>query len=224
MKNRSVFILATLNLLAILTIAGCGSNSGNDQYRPDPYTTIMTFNKTPKQATPEEKKALQDKLQAAADKQDYAAFADLLRQVYNNGWETEKDFQKVESDLYVKGTKYFDDGQITDKAWPMANTIYGKVFESWRFKYLRIECLAKQGNDAFDKGDLVTAKNYATQIMQMEFRAEGVNLMAKINIKEAEAAIKAGDKDKARQILNTAAQMQIDQKLLDQINNLLKGL
>ncbi len=210
-----------LAVAAMTIISFAFSACTNPQAQNSSVLTVP--GKQKKTATPEEKKALQDQLQKAADSKDYAAFGGLLAQVYANGWEGEDDFRKIESGLYVKGTELFVAGKL-DEAAKMADTIYAKVYESWRFKYLRIRCLQKYGQNAFDKGDLATAQKYAMQIMSIEFRPEGVNLMAKIFIKQAQDAIKNGDKALAKKILMQSNEMEIDPALRKQIDDMMKNL
>lgn len=130
---------------------------------------------------------------------------------------------KTESALYVKGTEYFEEG-LTDQAYKMANTIHSKVFESWRFKYLKIRCLERYGNQALEKKDYAKAKDYAQQILQIEYRPEGANLMAKIAIQEAQAALKKNDQAAARAALMVTSEMEIDPAFRKQIDEMMKSL
>lgn len=198
--------------------AGCG------QPLQKPAVTTLTFEpKQKKEASPEEKKKLQLELSAAAEKTAYTQFAELLKKVYDNGWQGEEDFKKIESKLYVDATTVFTNGE-TQKALDTANTIYSRVFESWRFKYLKVRALEKLGKDAYDAGNLDKAQSYAQQIMSIEFRPEGVNLMARIYIKQAEDLIKAGDRVKAKSILMQSSGMEIATELRQKIDEMLKGL
>ncbi len=199
-------------------LAGC------NRAAQQPKDTKLTFvPKEKKQAGSEEKKALQDRLKKASDEEDYAEFAKNLKEIYANGWQGEKDFTKIESETYVRATNIFTNGE-TQKAFDIANIVYSQVFESWRFKYLKVRVLEKLGLQALEKGELDKAKNYATQIMSIEFRPEGVNLMAKTLIAQAEAAIKSGDKTKAKSILMESSGMEISAELRQKIDEMMKGL
>lgn len=218
MKKTVIICLFSILLAASGLFAGCSNAPTNKT------DTTLTFSpKEKKQASPEEKKALQEKLKTAADKENHVEFAKNLKEVYANGWQGEKDFTTIESETYVRATNIFTNGEV-EKALDIGNTIHSQIYESWRFKYLKVRALEKLGTQALEKGDLDKAKSYATQIMSIEFRPEGVNLMAKTLIAQAETAIKAGDKAKAKSILTESSGMEISAELRQKIDEMMKGL
>ncbi len=162
-------------------------------------------------------------LTAALKAEKYDAFADLLAQIYQRGLQGDQDFTKIESQLYVKGTEYFTEG-LTDQAYKMANTVFAKVFESWRFKYLKIRCLERYGQLALDKKDYAQAKDYARQILTIEFRPEGADLTAKIAIQEAQAALQKKDMTAAKAALAPTIDLEINPDLRKQVDELAKKI
>jgi type II secretory pathway pseudopilin PulG len=153
-----------------------------------------------RQTLPSKEQALQD-LKNAFSEKDFEKFASELGVAYKNQWAKENDFQSIESQAYMFATEqYFDKGEI-QKALDIANIVYPKSFEGWRFKYLRIRCLEKLGRDAFSQNDLVGAEKYASQILQMSYRIEGANLIADVYIKKIESAIAAGNNQLATESL-----------------------
>ncbi|MBU2542897.1 hypothetical protein KJ785_05050 [Patescibacteria group bacterium] len=141
------------------------------------------------------KQLLLTSLSTNIEQENYVAFANDLELVYQNQWEGEKSFDQVESKAYMAVTeKYFDTGDI-DKALEIADIVYEKVSSGWRFKYLKIRCLEKKGRDAFVSGDLDLAEKYSFEMLSMEFRPEGVNLLGDVYIERIKIAIK--DEDKA---------------------------
>lgn len=145
-----------------------------------------------------EKQKLLTDLKLAADKEDYATFALLLKKVYDNGWQNEKDFTAIESAAYVSvDKKYFTTGDYA-KSLEITTTVYNKVPSGWRFAYLRILTLEKLGRTAFEKGDLALAEQYALAILKMSFRLEGSNLLADVYIRKIEADIAAKNKSQAQ--------------------------
>lgn len=156
------------------------------------------------------KEYLADKLRTAIDNKNYELFADTLRKVYDSNWQGEEELKKLESELYVTGTGYFQEGNISE-ALEMAEIISPIVFESWRFNYLKIICLEKLGLDEFAKGNYDEAEEYAMKILQIEFRPEGANLLGDIYIKKIEANLAAGDKEAAQNNLNTIWDYEVDE-------------
>ena len=73
------------------------------------------------------KEDLEQRLNEAKEKDDYQSFANALGVMYEKGWETNESLVKIESEMYVKGTGYFDNSEI-DKAYEMADIIYNKAF------------------------------------------------------------------------------------------------
>jgi tetratricopeptide (TPR) repeat protein len=219
MKKNTILLLCLFMLGLTLTACTADPNNPANQQK----TRIEVQPKQKKEGTPEEKQKLQDQLKDAADKDDGEAFATALVEVYKNGWEKDEDFQSIESKFYVKATGYFDKGE-TDRALKLANTIFAKVPTGWRFKYLKVRCLERLGVTAFEKGDLAKAEEYATQIMMIEFRPEGVNLMAKILIRKAEDSTKKGDRETAKKYLLQAREMQISPELMKEVDAKLSEL
>ena len=156
------------------------------------------------------KEDLEQRLNEANKNNDYAAFADALAVVYKKGLEADENLVKIESEMYMKGTGYFESGEI-DKAYEMADVIYSKVFSSWRFRYLKIRCLEKYGRDEFEKGNYDKAGEYAIKILQIQFRPEGANLLGDVYIKKIENNLSAGDKEAALNNLNYIWDYEVDE-------------
>lgn len=202
-----------LIILILLTLVSCGNQNSTLTFDP----------KQPKQITAEEKKKILKGLGNAITQKDYATFADVLAEVYKNGWQGDEDFKRAESYLYMKRTFDHLRGKYEENL-TIGNIIFKKVYESWRFKYLKIISLEKLGNLALEKGDLDMAENYAKQVTSIEYRPEGLNLLARIYIKRAEDALKAGDKTKAKSILLQSDGMEITADLRKKIDEMLKKL
>lgn len=165
------------------------------------------------------KEDLRQRLNEAKEKDDYNSFANALGVIYEKGLEGDEDLLKIESEMYIKGTGYFDNSEI-DKAYEMANTIYDKVFLSWRFKYLKIRCLEKYGRDEFEKNDYNKAEEHAMKILQIEFRPEGANLLGDIYIKKIENNLLSGDKKSAQNNLNTIWDYEVDESRRNRLTEL----
>lgn len=165
------------------------------------------------------KEDIEQRLNEAKEKDDYQSFADALGVMYEKGFDSDENLVKIESEMYIKGTGYFDAGEV-DKAYEMADVVFGKAFSSWRFKYLKIRCLEKYGRDEFEKGNYDKAEEYAMKILQIEFRPEGANLLGDIYIKKIEALIIAGDKQSAQNNLDTIWDYEVDQVRRDRLNEL----
>jgi len=171
------------------------------------------------------KEDLEQRLNEAKEKDDYQSFADALGTVYEKGLEGDEDLLKIESEMYIKGTGYFDNSKI-DKAYEMADIIYDKAFSSWRFRYLKIRCLEKYGRDEFEKGNYDKAEEYAMKILSIEFRFEGANLLCDVYVKKIEANLSSGDKEAALNNLNIIWDYEVDEshrnkliELKDKIEN-----
>lgn len=159
-------------------------------------------------------------LKSSVDAENYTAFGDKLNEVYKNSWQNDKDFQTLESALYVTATKkYFDTGNYT-KALEVSTIVYKKISEPWRFRYLRIRTLEKLGRIAFNKGDLKTAEAYANQILQMIFRLEGTNLLADIYIQRIENNLKNNNISLAKKNLDFIWDYEVSQDRRTTLNNL----
>ncbi|MFH1535565.1 MAG: hypothetical protein ABIC96_00635 [Patescibacteria group bacterium] len=165
------------------------------------------------------KEDIEQRLNEAKEKDDYQSFADALGVMYEKGFDSDENLVKIESEMYVKGTGYFESGEI-GKALEMADVIFSKAFSSWRFKYLKIRCLEKYGRDEFEKGDYDKAEEYAMKILQIEFRPEGANLLGDVYIKKIEANLATGDKEAAQNNLDTIWDYEVDQVRRDRLNEL----
>lgn len=143
------------------------------------------------------KQGLSDILKQTADQDDYENFAKYLKIAYQNLWETDELFSKIESDLYVKAAEqYFDQNNIT-RALEASSIVYEQVPQSWRFRYLKIRSLEKQGRDALAQNDLATAEAKAMAILQMLYRREGADLLADVYIQKIQANIQDADQQLA---------------------------
>lgn len=201
----------------------------NAEKLPEEENNEVVNNTTPipAETKPEEKpiyekdskEDIEQRLNEAKEKNDYQSFADALGVMYEKGFDSDESLVKIESEMYIKGTGYFESGEI-GKALEMADVIFSKAFSSWRFKYLKIRCLEKYGRDEFEKGNYDKAEEYAMKILQIEFRPEGANLLGDIYIKKIEALIIAGDKQSAQNSLNTIWDYEVDQSRRDRLNEL----
>ena len=165
------------------------------------------------------KEDIEQRLNEAKEKDDYQSFADALGVMYEKGFDSDENLVKIESEMYIKGTGYFDAGEI-DKAYEMADIIFGKAFSSWRFKYLKIRCLEKYGRDEFEKDNYNKAEEYAMKILQIQFRPEGANLLGDIYIKKIEASIATGDRKSAQNNLNAIWDYEVDETRRTRLNEL----
>ena len=161
-----------------------------DETKPDTNTTL-----TPAQSS------LLARLKKTVEDKDFDTFAVVLGEVYENQWGAKKEFSAVESAMYVYATnEYWVKGDL-ENSLRVADIVYGKVVEGWRFRYLRIVTLEKYRRNFLKAGDLVKAEEYANKILQMMYRPEGANLMADIYIAKIEQNIKDGKTDLAKQNL-----------------------
>ena len=140
-------------------------------------------------------------IKAAAAKEDYVAFAANLKIVYDNHWQNEEAFARVESDLYkLADNKYYIAGNY-EKMIEISTIVYEKVKVSWRFPYLRVLSFESLGRIAFEKGDLVVAEKMALEILKMNFRPEGAGLLADVYISRIKTNLKEGNTALAKQNL-----------------------
>lgn len=166
------------------------------------------------------KEGLLAALKDAGEKEDYEQFGQYLKMVYKNLWDTDVDFQKVESEIYMNATtKYFDKGNL-DEALRVSTIVYNQVSQGWRFRYLRVRVLEKIGRDAFNQNDLAKAEDNAMKILQMTYRPEGANLLADVYIKKIENNIASGDKNSAISNLNYVWDFEVSQDRRDRLNEL----
>lgn len=167
-----------------------------------------------------EKETLLANLKSAGDREDYATFADYLKQIYEKGLYKDKDFESAESAAYVKATdKYYKTGDY-EKSLEIATIVYDQVPAGWRFRYLRIVSLEKLGRAAFSQNDFARAEQYANIILQMMYRPEGANLLADIYIAKIESNIAAGDKTAAQNNLKYIWDYEVSQDRRDKLNQL----
>jgi hypothetical protein len=189
----------------------------------NPRDTTKPITDTKPSNLTEAQKVLLTELQASVNARDFGTFADLLQKVYKNQW-TQKEFVKVESDMYVYATDtYWVKGDLANSL-RFSTLVFNKVPEAWRFRYLRIVTLEKYGRNALNAGDLKTAENYANQILQMMYRPEGANLLADIYISKINTNIKDGNTTLAKQNYAYIKDYEVSQDRRDTLNNLKKQL
>ncbi|MFH1030178.1 MAG: hypothetical protein V1770_02870 [bacterium] len=163
---------------------------------------------------------LADKLKKAIEEKDYEEFGNTLKIIYNYNWQDKKDLVALESKMYVIGTdEYYKKGNL-EEGLKMANIISGKVFESWRFNYLKILCLEKMGLNEFEKGNYNEADKYAMEILSIEFRPEGVDLHARASIEKAKSAYKDGKIDEALSFLAKVEDYDLTKERREEIEKL----
>jgi len=163
------------------------------------------------------KEGLLSALKEAGEKEDYQGFTEYLKMVYQKQWDTDEDFAKAESQVYMKVTEnYFDKGDV-NKTLEISNMVYKEVPQGWRFRYLRIRCLEKLGREAFEKGDLNEAENYAMEILHIMYRREGADLLADIYIKKIEENLAKENKEEALKNLNFIWDYEVSQDRRDRL-------
>ncbi len=219
-KNISKIFIAIF--VVILVIGGAVliyKNKSADDFggQTQPSPTPIGAEVSP---SAEEKNQILAELKSAAEKEDYPTFADLLKKVYDNGWEKEKDFEKVESEAYMKVDKDYFMVENYDKAFEISTIVYDKAPSGWRFAYLRIITLEKTGRMALEKNDLAGAEEKALTILKMTFRLEGTNLLADVYIKKIEADIAAKNKVQATADYNYIKDFETSQDRRDKLNSL----
>lgn len=159
-------------------------------------------------------------LKLAGDKEDYVSFAQFLKIVYANNWQTEKDFDSAESAVYVKIDKtYYTPGNYT-KSLEITTIVYNQVPASWRFLYLRVLSLESLGRAALAKGDLATAQTDALAILKMTFRLEGTNLLADIYIQKIQVDVAAQNKTQATTDYNYIKDFEVSADRTSKLNQL----
>lgn len=165
-------------------------------------------------------KTLLAKLQKSVDARDFETFAGILLEVYKKEWGGIKEFGALESKLYVYATnEYWVKGDLGNSL-KVSTIVYNKVPEAWRFRYLRIITLHKYGRNAFEKGDLSVAEDYANQILQMMYRPEGAHLLADVYISRIETNLKDGNMNMAKQNLDFIWDFEVSQDRRDKLNEL----
>jgi tetratricopeptide (TPR) repeat protein len=136
-------------------------------------------------------------LKSAAEAEDYPAFARYLKTAYEKGWNTEQDFESIESASYVKADQaYFIPGNY-QKTLEISTIVYTQVPQGWRFQYLRVLALEKLGRMPLEQNNLAGAEEYAFTILKMTFRPEGANLLADVYIQKIEESLAAGNLQEA---------------------------
>lgn len=163
---------------------------------------------------------LAKKLRKAIDEKNYEEFGNTLEIIYDYNWQDKKDLVALESKMYVIGTdEYYKKGDL-EEGLKMANIISGKVFESWRFNYLKILCLEKLGLNELEKGNYDKVDKYALEILSIEFRPEGVDLLARANIGKAKSAYKNGKVDEALGFLTKVEDYDLTKERREEIEKL----
>ncbi|OGF20950.1 hypothetical protein A2Y83_00835 [Candidatus Falkowbacteria bacterium RBG_13_39_14] len=166
------------------------------------------------------KEELKKKLEEAIGNKDYKNFADILRIIYDYNWQGEKELLELESKFYVIGAdEYYKKGNY-EEGLRMAEIISGKVFESWRFKYLRVLCLEGLGLEKLEKGDYDKAEEYAMKMLSIEFRPEGADLLARVNIEKAKTAYKNGKTNEALSFLAKVEDYELTKERREEIEKL----
>jgi len=160
-----------------------------------PLSTV-DFSKAPKDLIRED---LLVALQETGKKEQYEKFAEYLAEVYVRYPQGDKEFVKIESETYVRASDYLDKEKNAQKALDTADTVFKKVPFGWRFKYLKVRAMESLGRTAFTKGDLAKAEDYAKNMLRIEYRPEGANLLADVFIKKIETALKQEDISGARE-------------------------
>lgn len=191
------------------------------------YSLKSTLNIEPKKDVENPKyseEELAEKLKKAIDERDYETFGNVLRIIYDYNWQDKKDLVALESKMYVIGTdEYYKKGNI-EEGLKMANIISGKVFESWRFNYLKILCLEKLGLNELEKGNYDEADNYAMEILSIEFRPEGVDLHARAIMEKAKKLIATGNKDEAIKYLEEVKDYELSAERKKEVENFIKEM
>lgn len=156
-------------------------------------------------------------IKSAGEQEDYMAFAKYLKMVYERIWDTEENFTKAESEIYMQVTEnYFDKGDIS-KALEISDIVYKEAPQGWRFRYLKIRCLEKFGRNSFKQGNLEKAEEYAMRILQIMFRPEGADLLGDIYIQKIETNLGSGDKQTALNNLNYIWDYELSQDRRDKL-------
>lgn len=211
MKKKLFIIIFIICLIAALILIGWGMKD----------RIIPIFIKTQEQK--DEK--LLTLLRKATQKEDWESFGKAMAQVYEQRLiEQNQEFNKAESEAYVKATTYLDQEKDPQKALDVATQVYNLSPYGWRFNYLRVRALENLGRQAFAQKDLNTAESYAMQMLTIQYRPEGANLLADIYIQKIEQALKDGAKDKALQGYLTIKDYEISQDRRDKLNALSRQL
>jgi len=168
--------------------------------------------------------ALAKQLRQAIDAKNFADFTTALRTVYDKRLDTAEAFKALESEMYVYVTENYFVKKNYNESLRLANIVFDKVFESWRFSYMKIVSLKGLGDIEFAKGNLDKADSYAMDILAIEFRPEGADLHAQVNIAKAKIAKAAGKIDEAKALLNDALKYELTADRKAEANKLLSEL
>ncbi|HAZ16416.1 MAG TPA: hypothetical protein DCY49_00765 [Candidatus Jacksonbacteria bacterium] len=211
MNKKSLIIIFILAILIALSLIGWGMRD----------RIISIFIKTQEQ---KDEGLLKD-IRLATQKEDWDEFGKLMAQVYEQRLiETNKEYNKVESEAYVKATTYLDQEKDPQKALDVATKVYELSPYGWRFNYLKVRALETLGKQAFAEENAQLAESYAMQILTIQYRLEGANLLADIYIKKIEEALKAGGKDQALQAYLAIKDYEVSQDRKDKLNQLARQL
>lgn len=155
-----------------------------------------TEKKEEKKVVSEETK-IYEKFKNAIDSNDFKKVGELLAVLYEKGWINKKEFNDLEKEIYVKVDKnYFIPGNF-EKSLEITRIIYEQARLSDRFRYLFILSLEALGKKALLEKNYSKAEEYATRILQIMYRPEGVNLLADIYLEKIQNKLKSGDKNGA---------------------------
>lgn len=185
------------------------ANQEKTTKNPDGSTTITIPPVADFKYDTKEQEALAKQLSTAIDAKDFSAFATALRAVYDKGWQNLDGFKALESKMYVYVTDTYFVKKNYSESLRLANIVFDKVFESWRFSYMKIVSLQNLGNIEFDKGNYAGADKYAFEILAIEFRPEGADLHARVNIAKAKLAKTAGNITEAKALLTDALRYEL---------------
>ncbi|HLD20053.1 MAG TPA: hypothetical protein VJB93_02300 [Patescibacteria group bacterium] len=211
MNKKSLIIIFVLGILIALSLIGWGMRD----------RIIPVFIKTQEQ---KDEKILKD-IRSATQKEDWDAFGKLMAQVYEQRLiETNQEFNKAESEAYVKATTYLDKEKDSQKALDVATKVYDFSPYGWRFNYLKVRALETLGKQAFAEGNAQLAESYAMQMLTIQYRPEGTNLLADIYIQKIEKALKEGGTEKALQAYLAIKDYEISQDRRDKLNQLARQL
>lgn len=227
-----IIILAVLIVIAVGVFLfaqskknGAGKKEENIPAENDSLKTKLLIEPKKDVENPEfSEEELADKLKKAIEEKDYEEFGNTLKIIYNYNWQDKKDLVALESKMYVIGTdEYYKKGNL-EEGLKIANIISGKVFESWRFNYLKILCLEKMGLNELEKGNYDEADKYAMEILSIEFRPEGVDLHARAIIAKSKKLIAEGHKDEAMKLLIGLKDYELSKERMEEINSFIKNV
>ncbi len=211
MNKNLLIIIFILVILIALSLIGWGIRD----------RIIPIFVKTQEHKN----EGLLNDIRHATQKEDWDEFGKLMAHVYEQRLiEANKEFNKAESEAYVKATTYLDQEKNPQKALDVATKVYDLSPYGWRFNYLKVRALETLGKQAFAEGNAQLAESYAMQMLTIQYRPEGANLLADIYIQRIEKALKEGSKEKAVQAYLTIKDYEVSQDRRDKLNQLARQL